>query len=147
MIRPLAALAAAATVALVAPALSEEAASGRFEVSPADGGGFIRLDTRTGSVSHCGQRDAVWFCEVLADGGLKEQVTDLSVKVDRLSADLDRLAARVDQLAATGGAGSPGDGRAEEEIRPAEEPGFANRAVRRFFDMVRELKNDRAGQT
>ena len=148
MIRPLAVLATAATLALVAPALSEEAASGRFEVSPADGGGFIRLDTRTGSVSHCGQRDGVWFCEVLADGGLKEQVTDLSAKVDRLSADLDRLAARVDQLAAaTSGVGSPGDGRAEEDIQPAEEPGFADRAMRRFFDMVRELKNDRAGQT
>ena len=136
MIRPLAILATAITVVLVAPALSEEAPAGRFQVSPADGGGFVRLDTRTGSVSHCGQRDGIWFCEVLADSGLKEQVTDLSAKVDRLSADVDRLAARVDQLAAaTDGAavGLPGDGHAGDDIRAVAEPGFAGYGCATLF--------------
>ena len=29
--------------------------------------GFVRLDTQTGAVSHCGRREGVWFCEKLIE--------------------------------------------------------------------------------
>src|SRR5882757_10645810 len=54
----------------------------RYAVQPSDDG-FIRLDTQTGAVSHCGRRAGVWFCEKLV-----EDQTALEKRIDELAAQV-----------------------------------------------------------
>ena len=125
-IRSLIVLVAIVSAAVGVPAAAQDGVppAGRFQLAPGEGGGFVRLDTRTGAVSHCRQENGVWRCEPIMDSGLADRLTALSDKVDRLSADLDRLSLRVDKLAADAGraAGSP---------PPATRPQASRRALRR----------------
>jgi hypothetical protein len=58
-----AALAALATgLALPALAASEEAAPGRYSMSPVDGG-FVRLDRETGAMTFCTGKEGEWSCK------------------------------------------------------------------------------------
>lgn len=67
---------------------------GRYSMSPADGGGVIRLDTQTGSMSLC-QRAAGgdWSCREMAEPG-----RGLSEEIDRLRAENQRLKAEIRQM-------------------------------------------------
>jgi hypothetical protein len=49
---------------LAAPAVGEEA--GRYVLKDVEGG-YLRLDTRTGALSHCRPRERQWLCESVAD--------------------------------------------------------------------------------
>ena len=40
---------------------------GRYRMSPADGGGFVRLDTETGAMALCQRRDGDWSCRDMQD--------------------------------------------------------------------------------
>ena len=149
MRRPLTAV--AGFLLLTAAAVAQEAKPvGRFQITPSEEG-FTRLDTETGSVAHCGRREGVWYCEPLAgaDTGREQKLDRLAGEVARLSEDLAALAARIDALAGRLealaverlSAGAP----AEEETRRTDEAfGFAERVMRRFFDMVREMKRAEA---
>jgi len=79
-------LAAAAILAAVAsPALAqgETAAveSGRYTMERS-GDGFLRLDTRTGVVSFCGQKDGAWGCNPVSDDrqALAEEIQKLETE-------------------------------------------------------------------
>ena len=147
MRRPL--IAAAGILFLTAPVLAQEPGSGagRYRITPSEEG-FTRLDTETGAISRCGKRDGVWYCEPLAeaDSGLERrldgfvrEVARLSDKVDTLSLRIESLARRLDAVAerTRSGAGPT----AEEEARRSEEAfGLAEKVMRRFFDMVRDMK-------
>ena len=139
--RRLAIFAVGAVIVGGSPAISQEPApdAGRFLLAAGEAGGFIRLDTRTGAMSHCARSDAVWTCEPLADPAFKDELAALSAEVTRLSAALDRLTQRVDGLAGRNGIEQS---VAADDKRKAE-PGFANAALRRLLDMVREIKRDR----
>ncbi len=102
----------------------------RFAVQPSDDG-FIRLDTQTGAVSHCGRRDGVWFCEKLV-----EDRSALEEKIDALSARVDALSRAVDTLARAPAAGPP--------PRPAN-AGFATRLIDRLYALVRRITGGSAG--
>jgi len=142
---------------------------GRFEIIPANGG-FTRLDTRTGAVSHCAPRDdGVWYCEPLdaADPEFGERVDRLAAGVQDLSDAVAALSARIDSVAARVAAVDQHAGRIESlaaevdalaarvEAAPFAVPpatGDAGRAsslvdevVRRLFDMVRHVKRQDAG--
>lgn len=91
---------APAVAALPAVAQDAQAPAGRFQLAPGAGSGFVRLDTRTGAVSHCAQDQGVWHCEPLDDPVAAERLKALSARVDRLSGAVDSLASRVDRLAA-----------------------------------------------
>ena len=102
MFRPLMLIAAVAVAVPALPVASQEqpATAGRFLLTSDSNQGFVRLDTKTGAVSHCGQQDGTWFCEPLAEAGLTAELAALNDKVADLSAGLERLSARVDDLAA-----------------------------------------------
>ncbi len=128
-------------VLCAAPALAQDAATGtgRFQIAPSDQG-FTRLDTETGSLSHCTRSDGVWRCEPLAEAtGLAQKVDDLSGRVGQLSTSVDALATRLDALA---GRVEALAARPVADAAPAPaEDGFVETAVRRLFDMVRQMKH------
>jgi hypothetical protein len=133
-------LAGLALLALSMPAFAEEAAApGRFQLAPGEAGGFVRLDTRTGTVSHCGQREGVWRCDPLADPAADQRYDALFAEVARLSTAVNALSTRVDALAAVKvPAAAP-------QAAPAEpQPGFAASVLDRFLDLVRKLKHPAA---
>jgi hypothetical protein len=71
--------------ALVVPALGQgEAAtveSGRYTMERS-GDGFLRLDTRTGAVSFCGQKNGAWGCNPVSDDrqALAEEIQKLETE-------------------------------------------------------------------
>jgi hypothetical protein len=107
-------------------------APGRFQVAPGEGGGFVRLDTRTGTVSHCGLVEGVWRCDAVADPDADARLSALSAEVARLSASVAELSARVDALAAHS---------APIAAKGPRTPGFADSVITRFLDLVRKLKH------
>jgi outer membrane murein-binding lipoprotein Lpp len=138
----------AALLSLAAPAAGQEtpAPSGRYQIAP-DEDGFVRLDTRTGAMTHCGKREGSWRCDVLAEerSDLEQRLEALAGKVDALSAEVARLADRLAAVEAEPGAAqSPGAAPSPEarEEDFDEALSFAERLMRRFFDMVRELKSE-----
>jgi hypothetical protein len=140
----------AALLSLAAPGLAQDSASpsGRYQIAP-DEDGFVRLDTRTGAMTHCGKREGAWRCDVLAEerSDLEQRLDALAGKVDALSAEIARLADRLAAVEAEPGASAaPSPGAApspearEEDFDEA--LSFAERLMRRFFELVRELKSE-----
>jgi hypothetical protein len=144
-IRALIVLVTIATASLAVSAVAEDAPppAGRFQLSPDDGSGFVRLDTRTGAVSHCRQEAGVWRCAPILDSGLADRLTALSDEVDGLSTDLNDLSLRVDALAA--GTATPPPAVADRAWR--EPAGFAQTVVHRLLEVIRTLKHGRADAT
>ena len=123
--------------------------SGRYQIAP-DEDGFVRLDTRTGAMTHCGKREGAWRCDVLAEerSDVDRRLDALAGKVEALSAEVARLAKRLAAVEAGFGASAapapearlPAPEAREEDFDEA--LSFAERLMRRFFDMVRELKSE-----
>ncbi len=135
-----------ALVAIAVPgvsALSQEAPAARFLLTPGKDAGFTRLDTKTGAVSHCGQLDGVWSCEPFDDSDLQDHLSALSADVARLSAEVDRLSARIDAL----GPAPEAVAVQQPDQSDDEQPGFADAVLRRFLDLVREIKRDPSSRT
>lgn len=134
---------------LFGPAMASD--QGRYQIAP-DGDGFVRLDTETGALSHCERSDGTWRCAVVVDdraeidariGALQEEMASLKAELEILS---DRLASLEDGLDKTDGP-LPGGGLSEEQEQELDEAlSFAERMMQRFFDMIRELKNEQSPQ-
>ena len=135
-----------------APAAGQDtsAPSGRYQIAP-DEDGFVRLDTRTGAMTHCGKREGAWRCDVLAEerSDLEQRLDALAGKVDALSTEVARLADRLAAVEAEPGAApspdaqlpaAPSPDAREEDFDEA--LSFAERLMRRFFELVRELKSE-----
>ncbi len=91
-----------------APASGTSERVGRYTMVPAEGG-FVRLDTETGTVSHCRRDDAAtppaWRCTTLPEAAIGETGRDdvLDRRIDGLSAataELTRRVAALEQQAA-----------------------------------------------
>jgi hypothetical protein len=78
---------AAVLISLASPALAEDAAPGRFAMTPT-ANGFLRLDKRTGAVSLCVVKNDAVECRAAADDR------------EALNAEIDRLAAKNAELEA-----------------------------------------------
>jgi hypothetical protein len=89
---------AAASIPVVAVAAEEPA--GRYTMSPADGGGFVRLDRLTGAMALCTRKDDRWACEDMHDS----QRTLIS-EADKLRSENRSLKDQVEQLEETLGLG------------------------------------------
>jgi hypothetical protein len=157
MHRPILFLAALLSLPLAAsgqnaPAVGQDASapSGRYQIAP-DEEGFVRLDTRTGAMTHCGKREGAWRCDVLAEerSDLEQRLDALAGKVDALSTEVARLADRLSAVEAEPGAApspdaqlpaAPSPDAREEDFDEA--LSFAERLMRRFFELVRELKSE-----
>lgn len=76
---------------LAVPALGQtpEAEKGRYTLMPMSGG-FVRLDTRTGVVSHCEDKGSGWACYALPEehAALDKEIGQLQAENERLKAQL-----------------------------------------------------------
>lgn len=129
----------AAALLLASPAGAE---ADRYVLKEVEGG-FIRLDTETGAVSHCRMRDEHWRCELVADAE-----ATLQDEIARLAAENAALEQRLAQLP---------EPRAERSTGPALELpseedldriiGVIERFMRRFIDFARSLNEDPGRET
>jgi hypothetical protein len=79
-------------VCLAAPALAQatpDTEKGRYTLMPMNGG-FVRLDTQTGVVSHCADRGDGWACYALP-----EEHIALDKEIGRLQAENEKLKAQL----------------------------------------------------
>lgn len=107
----LAALAAVLAVPALAWAAGPEDESGRYSISPTDGG-FVRLDRQTGAMSFCTQKNADWQCAPMADSdqAMREENSKLAAEKQALEAQKKHLEEML-------GIGEPGK---EEGVKPGE---------------------------
>ena len=141
----------AGALLLAGSAMAEDAVStpGRYQIAP-DGDGFVRLDTETGALTHCDKSESVWRCRTIAEerSDLDRRIIALGEDVASLRSEIGGLAERLgaiekdlvspDEIPPTVAVPSP-EAR-EREFDQA--LSFAERMMRRFFDMIRELKNE-----
>ena len=113
---------------------------GRYVLKDVEGG-FIRLDTETGAVSHCSVRNETWRCEPVADAqaALQDEINRLAQE----KAELEQQLAELD-------GGEPG--RAPALELPSDEDldrvfGIFERFMQRFFDFARGLNEDSGKET
>ncbi len=80
-------LASTATAAMAqGPAAPPAERDGRYSMTPAPDGGFLRLDTRTGAVSHCRTGENGVQCRAGAD-----ERAALQAEIDRLAKENEDL--------------------------------------------------------
>jgi hypothetical protein len=104
------------------PAFAEEGEPGRFTMTPVEGGA-LRLDTRTGRVSHCKNDANGWKCTSVAD-----ERAAYEEEIARLQA----------QLAARSTFTPPSDADLDRAV------GFMEKFFRRFMAMIENLKREYA---
>jgi len=122
--------------------------AGRYELHQADGG-FIRLDTKTGAVSHCRQKGTGWVCESAADDrkAFRDEIARLDAENRQLRERLAGLETR------PGGQTGPRTGQQDDYLRlPSDEEidrimGFFEKIMRRFMDFARSLDGDKGQET
>ena len=133
---------------------------GRYSFAPVDGG-VMRLDTRTGAVSHCARRAAGWTCEAVADDRavLQAEITRLATENERLAARVASLERQI-ELSRVGPPPVPPGDLPNAQRPPQPPPGsgfgrdlpsdaevdrmmsFVERLFRRFMSMVQTLRPD-----
>lgn len=137
-----------ALLLLIGAAPEREEAGGRYQITPAEGGAFLRLDTQTGAVSVCQRRDGKWGCEAVADDrrALQGEISRLEGENKELQGTVKRL----QELLALPDPGNPEKraGRSgprfqvpsEEEVDRAMD--YVERMVRKFRDRLRTFKDN-----
>ncbi len=134
--RRIAVVAVLGLVAWPAAADDPQPDHGRYSVLPSSDG-FIRIDTVTGAVSHCGKREGAWYCDVLIeDRGLMER------RLDALTAQIAALADRIEKLAVRV---EPAPAPVVVTPAPAAAPGFTTTLMRKLFVLVKGMKTADAG--
>ena len=123
----------------------DSARPGRYTMVPAEGG-FVRLDTETGTVSHCRRGDAstgsVWTCAAIPESVLSrpDPAIALAGKVDALEREVAGLRTRLDDVDARMKARATSELSGDPELDKA--LNFSEQLMSRFFGMVREMKRD-----
>jgi hypothetical protein len=154
-------LVAAVGLAGLAPALAAEppdTENGRYTLQPS-GDGMVRLDTRTGAVSNCGNSAAGWACYAVPD-----ERAALDAEIGRLQAENDKLKTQLgsreppapgkieDALPKSDRAPGTADGQRKIEIPlPSDQDmdrvmSFLERAWRRLIDMASRVQKDASGK-
>ena len=126
---------------LVGAAPDADQAGGRYRMTPAEGGAFLRLDTQTGAMSVCQRKDGRWACEAVPD-----ERRALETEIDRLKSEVKRL----EELLALPDPGTPDGKRAQRSgpklSLPSEEDidramDYAQRMMRKFKERMREFRD------
>jgi hypothetical protein len=153
-------VAIAALAALLCSGLSASAQrapdeAGRFTIAPQDDG-FLRLDTRSGAVSHC-RKDAAgeWTCVPFTEAdaarssaiaALEKRMAALSAELDALRADLARLKDETGSVAAPSQPTpsvpetQPQTSTLPDEAELERALSFMEIVMRRFLSMVEDMK-------
>ena len=138
---------------------------GRFTMSPAEGGGFIRLDTETGQMSLCQRRESEWSCREVAEPGrgLDQEIERLRAENQRLRTELRQMedimlgerqaeSRRAESRRAEGrrAEGPRGGGGGMELRLPTEQDldnamSYVQRMLRKFRDKMKELEAESKG--
>jgi hypothetical protein len=124
-------LALIAVVAALPVAAQVEPEGPRYELVPGDGG-VTRIDTATGEVVRCALREGAWVCEASPE---RSEISRVSDALNALTSKVDDLTQRLDRMAAA----------APPPVVVRSEPTFAGQVVGRFVEMIRRLKQARAG--
>jgi hypothetical protein len=122
----------------------------RYTISPADEG-FVRLDTQTGTVTHCAPAGDVWRCDppLYAESEVDARLRALDEKIEGLGAELAALAGRVAEITTpVAPPAPPPDVVAELPTEPAppaeapaaDAPNFFEQAIDRLFRLVGGMK-------
>ena len=145
-------LALAGVLMMAGPALAQEASKpvGRYQIERFDDG-VVRLDTLTGALTKCGDRDGEWRCDALAGGSsdLERQILVLREEVALLGEELGRLADRLDafeggELSLLPPETPPSIEKQQEKMDQAFT--FAERFMQRFFDMIKEFQDEESAE-
>jgi len=132
---------AIALALLIGAAPDADQISGRYRMTPAEGGAFLRLDTQTGAMSVCQRKDGRWACEAVPD-----ERRALETEIDRLKSEVKRL----EELLALPDPGTPDGKRAQRSgpklSLPSEEDldramDYAQRMMRKFKERMREFRD------
>lgn len=119
------------TVFLLWTAIAAPAAEARYQLERS-GDGFARLDTETGEMSYCVEREGQLVCRLSAD-----ERSALLAEIDRLEAEIDSLGARIAAL--EGKSARPPDNLpSDEEFERT--LGFMERFMRRFFGIIQDFE-------
>lgn len=122
----------------------------------AQGSGFVRLNTQTGAMTYCRLVTGNLVCQAGLEereaylesiDNLEERLNAAENRIERLENGLRDLGANAPEETAprSGESGEMEPGSEESELDRAMD--FAERAMRRFFDMVKEFREDLESQT
>jgi hypothetical protein len=133
--------AAAAMAAMASGATAETVAEtkGRYTMTPVEGG-FMRLDTETGSVALCTRKGETWTCEPVSDKAASPE------DKTRLEAENKALKDRVRELEAAGPTDKTPDGPpggvtklpSEKEVDEALD--YVERMYKKFRDRLQKIQ-------
>ena len=125
---------------------------GRYTMSPAEGGGFVRLDSQTGQMALCRQRDQQWACQDMAAPGpaVGEELARLRTENQTLKSEIRKLEEMMmgdDKRASGRRAERPGGEGfklpSEQDVDQAMD--YLGRMLRKFRDKIKELDGDGKG--
>jgi hypothetical protein len=111
-------------------ASAQEAETGRFQLERS-GSGLVRLDTRTGALTLCEDKDGNLICRMAADerAAYEEQL-------DRLEKRVAALEQKMSSALSAEGKGLPSDAEVDRSI------GIMERFMRAFFGLVKEFETE-----
>ena len=110
-----------------------------YSLQPAVGD-YLKIDRRTGDVSHCAARDGAWSCQLIAEDrkAYEERIAELEAENDRLNKRLAALEAQKKEAQA------PLLDK-DDERRLQEFLDLGDRMFRHFFDLVERLRRQDEG--
>lgn len=133
MKREIAVLLIGAGLGLAGGARAQDPAPGRYSMQKSETG-IARLDTQTGEVSLCQERDGQLVCRMAAD-----ERTAFELEIDLLAKRVEALEKAVE----SGGAVAKPDLPTDEEIDRT--MGIMERMMRKFMDIVKDLEGSSDG--
>ncbi len=133
--------------AMTLPAMATGGVPGRYTLTPADGGAFVRLNSQTGEVSVCKRQDGQWACDAVADDrrALQQEIDRLNTE----NADLKSAVRRLEDMVGLGESDPSKNKRAESQVPvfklPSEQDidqavGYVQRMIKKLKDKLREFE-------
>ena len=121
-----------------AQSATEPVLNPRYSITKTENG-FVRVDNETGNLSFCSQQDGKLTCRLAADerAAYQSGIDAMSERLATLEARLKTLESKAPEV----------DSAKRKSIVPSDEEldqalKFANKAMRRLFGLVKELKQD-----